>query len=218
MRLHLKLTNSKTIIPFDHFSNIIGAVHKWIGKNEIHDTLSLYSLSRLKGSKVVTDGFLFENDPTFFISSFDNSLIKKIIDGVNQSPDVAYGMTVKELVIQPDPDFSQQERFFLASPVLIKRTLGKNVKHFTINDLESDALLIETMQNKFNHAGLNGTELSIKFDRNYPTPKIRVVTYKGIMNKVSSCPILMEGSPAAKAFAWNVGIGNSTGIGFGSLI
>lgn len=218
MRLHLKLSNSNSIIPFDHFPKIIGAVHKWIGNNEIHDTLSLYSLSRLKGSKIVSEGLLFENDPTFFISSFDNTLIKIIIDGINNSPEVAFGMAVKELVIQQDPDFTLQERFLLASPIFIKRTIDKNVKHYTISDNEADALLTETMQNKFNMAGLSGTELLIRFDRDYPTPKIRLVTYKGIKNKVTSCPILMEGSPKAKAFAWNVGIGNSTGIGFGALI
>lgn len=218
MRLHLKLTNSKKIIPFDHFPKVIGAVHKWIGKNEIHDALSLYSLSRLKNSKILSDGFLFENDPTFFISSFDNTLIKIIIEGIKNRPEVAYGMAVKELILQPNPDFTLQERFLLASPVFIKRTIGRNDKHYTISDSEADALLTETMQSKFKKAGLAGTELLIRFDRDYPTPKIRLITYKGIKNKVTSCPIIMEGSPEAKAFAWNVGIGNSTGIGFGALI
>ncbi|NWJ51128.1 MAG: CRISPR-associated endoribonuclease Cas6 [Bacteroidetes bacterium] len=218
MRLHFKLKTNKTIVPFDHFPKVIGAVHKWIGKNDIHDSISLYSLSTLKGAKQVDTGLLFENGASFFFSSINNELLKRIIDGVNISPEIAYGMTVGEIIIQEDPDFTNQDRFIPASPIFIKRTLEKGERHFTIDDDEADLYLTETMQNKLKTAGYINNEATIKFDRSYPTPKIKLVSYKGIKNKTTLCPIIIQASPEVKAFIWNVGVGNSTGIGFGSLI
>jgi CRISPR/Cas system endoribonuclease Cas6 (RAMP superfamily) len=34
---------------------------------------------------------------------------------------------------------------------------------------------------------------------------------------VNWCPIIIKGKPETKLFAWNVGLGNSTGIGFGAI-
>ena len=39
----------------------------------------------------------------------------------------------------------------------------------------------------------------------------------GIKNKASICPVIVKGTSEQIAFAWNVGVGNSTGIGFGAL-
>lgn len=51
MQIHLKITESDKIIPFNYQPILTGAIHKWIGKNEIHDELSLYSFSWLNGGE-----------------------------------------------------------------------------------------------------------------------------------------------------------------------
>ena len=67
-------------------------------------------------------------------------------------------------------------------------------------------------------AGLSDDEtLDIHFDLSYSKKKIKLVRYHNIGNKVSLCPIRIKGKAETKLFAWNVGIGNSTGIGFGSI-
>ncbi|MGN9307593.1 CRISPR-associated endoribonuclease Cas6 [Enterococcus faecium] len=57
----------------------------------------------------------------------------------------------------------------------------------------------------------------MSFDRTYYAAKTKLVYYKNIGNKTSICPVIIEGTPEQIAFAWNVGVGNSTGIGFGAL-
>ena len=44
-----------------------------------------------------------------------------------------------------------------------------------------------------------------------------MVTYNGIKNRASLVPIVIEGTTEQITFAWSVGLGNSTGIGFGAL-
>lgn len=51
----------------------------------------------------------------------------------------------------------------------------------------------------------------------YSGKRIKLMTYKGIKNKASMCPVIIKGTLQSKQFAWNVGIGNSTGIGFGAI-
>ena len=53
--------------------------------------------------------------------------------------------------------------------------------------------------------------------RHYRNAKTRLITLAGSPNRASVCPVIVEGPPSAVAFAWNVGAGNSTHYGFGSL-
>jgi len=59
--------------------------------------------------------------------------------------------------------------------------------------------------------------LNVYFDIDYTSAYTKGTMFKGIFTKGSVCPIIVEGSSEQIAFLWDVGIGNSTGIGFGSL-
>jgi CRISPR-associated endoribonuclease Cas6 len=74
------------------------------------------------------------------------------------------------------------------------------------------------MQRKLALAGLPTDNVKVTFDLTYHQPRTKVVIYKGIGNRANICPVIVEGSPQQVAFAWEVGVGNSTGIGFGALI
>ena len=82
MRLYLKLSKNKQTVPFDYQVNLVGALHKWLGQNDLHDELSLYSMSWLNGnSRVQGKGLSFPNGAEWFISSPDEVFIKKILRG-----------------------------------------------------------------------------------------------------------------------------------------
>jgi CRISPR-associated endoribonuclease Cas6 len=66
-------------------------------------------------------------------------------------------------------------------------------------------------------AGLEDDTLEIQFDRENPRATTKLINYKEIKNRTNWCPVIIKGKPETKLFAWNVGIGNSTGIGFGAI-
>jgi CRISPR-associated endoribonuclease Cas6 len=70
---------------------------------------------------------------------------------------------------------------------------------------------------KLRKAGLSDEDANISFQKDYPGAKTKIIHYNNIGNRVNVCPVVIEGSPEQIAFAWNVGVGNSTGIGFGAL-
>lgn len=218
MRLYLKLSRNNQTVPFDYQVNLVGALHKWLGQNDYHDDLSLYSLSWLIGdSKKQGNGLTFPRGAHLFISSPNDAFIKQILRGVMEDPSVSFGMMVKDALIQETPVFNNQQHFSVASPVFIKRTIERKQIFYFYDQMESDTLLTETLQSKLKKMGLPDEGVSVRFDRDYSNPKIRVSTFKGIKNKANVCPVIVEGTPEQVAFAWNVGVGNSTGIGFGAL-
>lgn len=217
MRLHIKIKAENLIIPFDHQALLVGTIHKWLGLNNEHGDVSLYSFSRLEGGKVVSNGLNFDKYATFFISSFDLDLIRKIISGIQLDSSMFLNMSVIEIVIQQDPDLSERELFLNCSPILIKRRLEDRIEQIFFDDPRASMFLKETIRTKMKKAGLSDDSFDIYFETTYPKAGTKMITYKGIKNRASWCPVIIKGKPETKLFIWNVGLGNSTGIGFGAI-
>lgn len=218
MRLYLKLSKNKEIIPFNYQHLLTGAIHKWIGKeNGEHGAISLYSFSWLQNARTNNKGITLTRDSYFFISAHQGDLLKGLLKGIMSDPSVFGGTEVYDVQIMETPAFTSNKQFYLGSPVFIKRRFDNDEKHIIFSDDSSGKYMTETMRKKLTIAGLSAEGLSIQFDESYANPHTKLVHYKTIKNRASICPVIIEGTPEQIAFAWNVGIGNSTGIGFGAL-
>lgn len=218
MRLYLQITESAQTVPFNYQHYLTGALHKWIGqKNEVHDKTSLYSFSWLQQVNSNSHGIKTTDRSYFFISAFDDMLLKKILYGIRQDPVIGFGIKVSGVQITAPPAFSSKEVFHTASPIFIKRKLDDNEKHIEYTDPNANQYLTEALQKKLAIAGLQNDSIRIAFDKTYPTPRTKIIKYKEIGNRVNICPVIIEGTPEQIEFAWHVGVGNSTGIGFGAL-
>lgn len=223
MRIHIKTTSSKQTIGFNHLHLLTGTIHKWIGKNKHHDSVSLYSFSNLSGANAYRKGLDFPNGATFFFSCWDNEMAKLFIKGIQKDPEMFFGLKVIEIVLQETPDLTEKNYFQLGSPIFIQRNQESGKKQFFyFSNPESQNLMQETLTTKMKAAGFPEDEtLKIRFDQKYHRKKTKKINYKHgnliIEIRANSCPVIIEGKPETKAFAWNVGIGNSTGIGFGAI-
>jgi CRISPR-associated endoribonuclease Cas6 len=217
MRIHLRLSKNTKPVDFSYQQKQVGTIHKWLGVNEIHDQISLYSFSWLKGGKKVNEHLDFSNGASFFISFYDTRKLKDIIKGIQSEPEVFCGMSVHNITIQEVPVFETKQRFMAESPVFIKYSKDKKSTYYYFNDAESNDILTNNAKHKLRQAGLPDGGLNVYFEKDYPSAYTKGTKFKGIFTKGSVCPVIVEGSPEQIAFIWDVGIGNSTGIGFGSL-
>jgi len=218
MRIYLRLTKNTELIPFNYQPFLTGALHKWMGKDNIeHGEVSLYSFSWLQNVDTTKTGINLKRGSFFFISAYDEVLVKNIVKGIMDDSSVCFGSSVSGIDIDETPMFSTVQHFSTASPVFVRRFDGETDKHFTFDDERASDYLTETMQRKLSLAELAADNVKVSFDRTYQYPLTKVITYKGIGNRVNICPVIVEGTPEQVAFAWNVGVGNSTGIGFGAL-
>ena len=218
MRLYIKLSKNTQIIPYSYQHLLTGLVHKWIGKNnEEHGKSSLYSFSWLQNTSSNNNGINLNRDAYFFISAYDSDLIKKIIKGILSDPETFCGSRVIDVQIKNVPEFSSEEKFFLNSPILIRQRVGEKTKHITYLDENFEHLLTENLKGKLKAANLSTENVLVELDKEYAFPQTKLVDYKGIKNRTTLAPIIIKGTPEQIALAWTVGLGNSTGIGFGSL-
>jgi CRISPR-associated endoribonuclease Cas6 len=221
MRLHFKLSPNQEPVPFNYQHFLIGAFHKWLGPNEIHDDISLYSLSWLSGGKKEKDMLNFPQGAKWFISCWNEELANKVELAVLHDPFVCCGMQVKKIMKQEAPEFGNRYRFKVASPILVKeKNADGTIKHLIFSDGGVDEHLTKSLVHKLDLAGLpsESAGLKIYFDKKYKMARTRLVTIKQVKNRASLCPVIVEGTEKALQFAWTVGIGNSTGSGFGALL
>lgn len=217
MRILLKIKTTKEIIPYDHQHLLTGVIHKWLGFNNEHGLTSLYSFSRLEAGYSSDRGIAFHKDTGFFFSAFEPKLVHNVIKGVMDDPTMFNGLIVNEINILEDPDLSHREHFLVASPIFIKRKINERDQHVLYNDPAASLFLEETLRTKIKMAGIELDLSEVRFDSSYNRAKTMKITYKGIENKANWCPVIIKGSAEAKLFVWNVGLGNSTGIGFGAI-
>lgn len=218
MRIYLKLSKEDKSIPFNYQELLTGVIHKWIGKNnDIHGKAGHYSFSWIQNTGANKKGISLKDDAYFFIGTYEESLLKQIVKGVLEDPVMFHGVKVIDVQIKNIPKFNSFEKFLMASPVLLKMKDENRIKHITLEDDNFEQVLTESFKNKLEKANLNPEGVSIRLNPETNFRQTKLVTYKGIKNKTSLAPIIIEGTPEQIAFAWCVGLGNSTGIGFGAL-
>lgn len=226
MRLKLQLSPARETVPFNHLPVLAGALHKWLGPNPEHDGLSLYSYSWLQGALMTSGGLRFLKGAQWHISALDGDFLMRSVQGILSDPQIRWGMQVDQVQIEAPPPFPDagEVRFLLASPIFIKRSIpnpdkpeGEEEKHYLFNDPESDRLLTDTLRHKLRAAGLSDAGVQARFDRGYPKARTQKVMYRNVGNMANYCPVFVRGTAEQLAFAWTVGLGNSTGVGFGSV-
>lgn len=218
MRIYLRLSKNNKTVPFNYQELLTGVVHKWIGyENDVHGKSGRYSFSWIQNTSAIKKGINIENDSYFFIGSIDVDLIKQIIRGVLDSPEMFCGIHVIDIQIKNIPSFRNTEKFLMASPVFLKIKEEDKVRHVTLIDDDFEEVLTDSFKRKLERVGLSSEGVLITLNPETNFRKTKLVTYKGIMNKASLAPIIITGTQEQIAYAWSNGLGNSTGIGFGAL-
>jgi CRISPR-associated endoribonuclease Cas6 len=218
MRIHIRTTPNTESVSFNYQPKLVGVLHKWLGANELHGKPALHSFSWLLNAKVNKSGPNYPNGANLFISFYDDTYLRQVVKSIMDNAEMCYGMRVTDVTIEDNPDLTNKTLFQCASPIFIRRVEDKNDTHYTFDDENSGKLLEETLLHKMKLNGLpKDDSLKIRFDNSSGKAKIKIIDYRGIKSRVNLCPVIIEGNPQTKVFAWNVGLGNSTGAGFGAI-
>ncbi len=226
MRLHFHLSPNKSAVPFNYPHFLTGAFHRWLGANELHEGLSLYSLGWLQNGCKRGESLAFPRGATWFVSAPDtdagNHLLHRIADAALKQPEVCCGMEVVQIESQLTPEFGSRRVFRADSPVFIRGDKeGDQDPHILYNDPRAADYLTRTLRHKLDKAGLGkyaeGAQMS--FDPTFKQPKTRLIHIKdNFYKRANVCPVIVEGGETVTRFAWNTGAGNLTGSCFGSLV
>ena len=227
MRLHFRLTPNDYLVPWDYLPNLAGWLHDRLGdRDDLHEGTSLYSMSDLTHGRVRRGKLDFEGGSSFFLSSHRDDVLVELMANLMKRPltrderdprRVAWGMYVEEVTMERTPTFGSATTFWAKSPVLVREQREDGGRdHALFGEERADGLLTRVLHWKQQQAGLPQAG-AMRFDRGYAKAKSKLIEYKGVKNRASLCPVIVEGGPEVCAFAWNVGAGHSTGVGFGAL-
>ena len=156
-----------------------------MGKNELHDSLSLYSLGWLQNggarNRSARKGFLnFYRGATWFISAPDTNagiqLLEHIANAALVSTKVCCGMEVLKIHSEHTPEFGSRRVFRAASPVFIRgphNAQNNKDPYLLFNDETADEMLTHTLEHKLEQAGLGkyAANVRVSFDRSFGAPK-----------------------------------------------
>ena len=230
MKLKVEFSKNTEPVSFGYVSNLNGYLHKVLGSNnEYHDDISLYSTSFLYDGKISKNKkyFDFPNGAIWYVSSPDKDFITKFISNIYQNTNFAFGMKLKgvELVKSEIKNEDGYYLFHTKSPILLKQRdfeTRKNVYYTYEDDVKTTSELMKSIiLKKAEKASMpiKNEDFDISFDYEYPMKKIKWISIKTVNNKTSVCPVFIRTAKKEVAeFIYAVGVGHSTGSGFGFLL
>lgn len=226
MKFRIHLSPNDEGIPFNYNHQLCGIFHSWLGDNELHDLLSLYSIGGLfhPNSQAKNGSLHFPRGAWWDIGIYHTEIAEKLIGGVLIKSFHFYGMNLRsvERLEEPIPETTNKQKRYLAStPVFVrKEEADGNRKFLYFNDPESTISLTKTFKRKVSEAGLMDYWIDnthVRFDQDYPRAKTKMITFKGYKARANQCPVYVNAEPKLQTFLWEVGAGDLTGMGFGSL-
>lgn len=219
MRLKVILNGNGKILPFSNQHMLNGYFHKCLGEgNKYHDALSDYSVSMLCGGTTTEDksGLIFEDKAYFVVSSMDEVFMSEFLIGLykNQS---FQGMEL--LGIEPiNEKFYEGVNFFRAlTPILLKsKTAPKKYTFLTIDDDNYKDELKKSIIRKLTQCSFVVPE-SFDIEISEIGKQKRTVMVGNVKNVGNIHEIVVIGPKYIAEAIYNIGIGNSSGSGFGTI-
>jgi CRISPR-associated endoribonuclease Cas6 len=221
MRLKILLSGTNDELRINHQDLVNSFIHRVLGSdNEFHDAKNDYSISSLQGGTWIkgTKNISFKNGGYITISSLDEKFINKILIRLYSTP--FYG-DIKVIGIEfvDEKFYNGWNHFVTLSPFIIKKYSSKKDYSFhTLKDIEFQITLKNYLINKISkiNPSLDLSNFDVKIPKhvNHKTSKVMV---KNVLNIANSCHINIYTNKKIAELLYNIGIGQSTGSGFGTI-
>ena len=217
MRIKINLTKPNTKVPVNNQHQMNGFIFSSFGKDsKYHDSFSDYCISSLQGGKLNEDKKTLNFNsciPHFYISG-NNEFIGMAIDAFTNSTASFFGMKFHSIDVFDDFKVSESfDNVVTISPILLKNKDGRKI---TVNDENFIELLTEHCIKKLSHFGINDKTFKIEII-NKNKSKAKCVWVGDIFNPCSMVRLKVFGKKNTRKMLYNVGLGCSTGSGFGNV-
>lgn len=205
-------------VPINNQHYLNGFIHETFGKNnQFHDKFSNYNCSSLQGGTYNADTKALEfktESPHFFISSPDEDFLMFAIKSFINTKASMFGMKFKSIGVFDN--FKLHEYYddiITISPIIVKNNAGWKI---TVDNPEFIQCLIENCRKKLLHAGIVDPTFKLEIINPHKA-KSKCVWVGNVFNPCSNVRLRVYGKKKTRETLYNMGLGGSTGSGFGSI-
>lgn len=213
------------------------------GDKELHDSTNLHCTSQLYGGKLKDNSIEFKNGGLISFSTINESIMRKLIMGAFKHKDLFCGMEFDCVDAVFEKFYNGCNHFSTLSPFVFKENDRDSYKYVVFNDPRFLSKISEkTKKNKliildypeFSEYATNRTKNKLlKIDPELDLTKFKIEIHphknhkikKTIIKKGNSdvvvfsnqCQLSIYGNSKVSELIYNVGLGQSTGSGFGTI-
>ena len=220
MRVKIKLSGTNEILPLHNQHIVNGFFHKLIGiDNKFHNSQSDYVVSDLHGGKKIGKNEIsFKNGGYIMVSAYNPEILSLLLMGMMKHQQFNKDIKINGFeYLPPETFYDGWNHFRTCSPILLKDKT-KDIGFVILNDIDFIYKLTEQCKRKLTAINpkldLSGFEISIK---KHDAHMLKKVIVKNISNYANRCQLSIRCSKEVANILYNVGIGNSTGSGFGMV-
>lgn len=223
MRIKINFKKNKRHITAPMNTEVNGFINALLGENnEYHGKFSRYSISPMLGRVVDKDThtFSFPNGGHVFVSSDDPVFMERIVVGLITR---GRGMSVMDMEVDTSNMFSSEDFFpnrdydiiMTTGPVIVK----KDGKALTFRDEGFLDVIREKSVKKLIHNGIEEkVAAKMKFELfHLENAHVEIVKLGKQTNIASRVMMIVRGNREARLKLYELGLGVSTGFGFGSV-
>lgn len=221
MRLKILLSGTEKELPINHQHIVNSFIHRALGRdNQYHDAKNDYSISSLQGGKWIpnTQNISLKNGGYIIISSLNKKFLNDII--LNLYTTKFYeDIRVTGIEFIEEKFINGWNHFATLSPFIIKNYTSKDAYSFnTLRDEGFETLVKNYLIKKLNKIDptLDLTNFDIKIPE-HVNHKVSKVIVKNVLNLANTCHISIHTNKKVAEILYNIGIGQSTGCGFGTI-
>jgi len=221
MRLKINFTENTSQVPIQHQSLLNSYIHKCLGRNnKYHDSKNDYCISHIYGGKLnVKNSTLTYKDGGFIVaSSTDGDFLNKILVGVLNNQELIGGMKFKGVEHLDEQFYNGWNHFSTLSPFIIKKRMDDGYKFITLNDSNFENEVENYLINKIGKIDdtLDLSDFKVTIPNNNKH-KVKKILVKNVINHANQCQINIYTNKKVAKLIYNIGLGQSTGSGFGTI-
>jgi len=218
MRIKINFKGQDTL-PFNNQHLLNSYVHKCLGRNnKYHNTKNNYCISSLQGGVKDSDELRFD-DAYFTISSLDEKFINDFLIGILNNQNFNENLSFNGAEPVNEKFVNGWNYFYTLSPILIKNYASKKEYSFLTLDNENfekevKEYLIKKISAIDKTLDLSNFDIKINYDNFH---KVKKITVKNVINRCNLCYLNIFTNKKVSELLYNIGIGQSTGSGFGTI-
>lgn len=192
--------------------------HRMLGDgNRFHDTFSNYSLSNLMGGRITDGKLVYDGEAYVILSTSDGGLLSLVMEKVFDIRSM-HMRDMKGKRVEMLGDFEPNRRYDiirLTSPLLLSR----DGRYLTFKDEGFMEALNRNCKAKLRKSGFSDEAVSSVSVEPYKfeNARTKAVLVHGAYSIASVVHLVVKGDSAARTALYNMGLGKSTGSGFGSV-